>query len=184
MTILEHVPFGDTFLQVAQTFTNELRVRKAVSSGGWIFSKWSSEILVKQLADWQKHYLPVSVKGKTVLDVGAGEGETAFFFLSHGAEKVICIECDGEKASNLQKNSFNHNIESYFRKFNLTDLDKRFDFLKMDIEGYEEALLGVNLHAPAVIEVHGLQLVDKFRDAGYRMEKAPSGLCRYAFWKC
>jgi len=44
-----------------------------------------------ELDMWHKHYLPI---GQTVLDVGAGCGETALFYLKHGAQRVICIEAD------------------------------------------------------------------------------------------
>ncbi len=62
--------------------------------------------------------------------------------------------------------------------------------MQMDIEGYEEALLGVELSVPAVIEVHGLQLRDKFLKKGYRISYSNFDVergfacCSYAFWKC
>jgi hypothetical protein len=37
--------------------------------------------------DWKKNYLPISVNNLVVLNVGAGEGEIARFFLANGAEK-------------------------------------------------------------------------------------------------
>jgi hypothetical protein len=60
----------------------------------------------------------------------------------------------------------------------------------MDIEGYEEALLGVKLETPAAIEVHGLQLCDKFEAAGWRIKALNEecekgyGCTKYAYWQC
>jgi len=61
--------------------------------------------------------------------------------------------------------------------------------MKMDVEGYEEALLDVELTRPAVIEVHGLQLRDKFQQKGYRIAyneitaKKYECIC-FAYWMC
>lgn len=44
---------------------------------------------------WEKYYLPpFPLYGKTILDVGAGCGETAFFYILYGAKKIIAIEPD------------------------------------------------------------------------------------------
>ena len=39
------------------------------------------------------------VRGKTVLDVGAGCGETAFFYRLYGAKKVVAIEADRKESA-------------------------------------------------------------------------------------
>lgn len=54
-------------------------------------------LLLLEVGDWKKHYLPVDIKGKTVLDVGAGCGETALFYFMNGARKVIAVERDPVK---------------------------------------------------------------------------------------
>jgi predicted RNA methylase len=104
-----------------------------------------------------------------VLDVGAGEGETARFFLEHGAKSVICIEKNINCAKWLRKNAECHPISYFIKPFELNDLNMNFDFLKMDIEGYEEMLLDkhVVIQKPCVVEVHGLQLWDRFQELGY-----------------
>src|SRR5207245_11276968 len=62
-------------------------------------------LLEKELVEWHKWYLPQkSIEGKTVLDVGAGCGETAFFYLKHGAQHVICVEPAGEALQMVMKN--------------------------------------------------------------------------------
>ena len=141
--------------------------------------------------DWDKHYLPISVRNLVVLDVGAGEGETARFFLQKGAAKVICIEPSHDSFKYLKRNSVSHPIVPINKFFEMSDLlTQSFDFLKMDIEGYEESLLETELIKPAVVEVHGLQLRDKFQKVGWRIEyqrvediKGYS-CTTYAYWKC
>lgn len=141
-------------------------------------------MFASQYDDWVKHYLPLSLKGKTVLDVGAGEGETAKFYLEHGVRKVICIEPDTQSFRLLQVNAANWPIECCNKKFDISDLNRSFDFMKMDIEGYEEELLNAEFDKPCVIEVHGLQLRDKFENAGYittyGSQKAAGCIC-YAY---
>lgn len=141
--------------------------------------------------DWSKYYLPIDVRGLTILDIGAGEGETAKFFLDHGAAKVICIEPEPTALKILQTNALNHpgKIVIYPKPFELSDLSIKHDFMKMDIEGYEEALLTIEqLPAPSVIEIHGLQLRDKFRKQKYRIDDSPTvngiGCTSFAYWKC
>lgn len=138
------------------------------------------------------NYLPIDVRGLTVLDVGAGEGETALFYLAHGAKKVICVEANPACFNNLVANSKKHNIVPVLEPFNIEMLNEHdFDFMKCDIEGYEEMLLDTELVKPAVIEVHGLQLRDKFKAKGFRIGKRFlergeywSISTSYAFWKC
>ena len=139
-------------------------------------------------SDWVEHYKPVDLAGKVVLDLGAGEGESARFFLEHGARKVICIEADPKAYENLAKNAqkFPNQLTAIYGYFNLGHLDLEYDFLKCDIEGYEEVLLDVELKTPSVIEVHGLQLKDKFQAKGYRIDKNfnMAGYITYAYWNC
>jgi hypothetical protein len=92
---------------------------------------------------WEENYLPVSVKGKTVLDVGAGCGETSAFYIAHGASKVVAIEPDKRAYSlllrNIKANSLN--VVPIKKPFELSDLLIPHDLLKIDAEGAEVALL-------------------------------------------
>jgi len=89
-----------------------------------------------ELDMWHKHYLPI---GQTVLDVGAGCGETALFYLKHGAQRVICIEADKTALELLVKNFGSDDRVSI--------VSARVDSIKIDIEGDEENLV-VESHFP------------------------------------
>lgn len=108
---------------------------------------------------WETYYHPVPLNGKTVLDIGAGCGETAAFFISHGARKVICIEPDDLSFRYLQENIVANGLNAVpIRKaFELRDLLVAHDFLKVDAEGAEALLLGYqgNL-GDCAIEAHSI----------------------------
>lgn len=168
---------------VHRRFLSELKKAK------WQFSDRRLGLLFGE--DWDKYYLPIDVSDLTILDVGAGEGETAKFFLDRGAAKVICIEPEPTALKTLAKNALNHpgKLEVHAKFFELTDLSIKHDFMKMDIEGYEEILLDLlELPSPSVIEVHGLQLRDKFRKHKYRIDDTSTvngmGCASFAYWNC
>ena len=184
------LPFSRTF----KNYFIEKREKKelAIALAGWSFSAFRVGMIKTETTDWEKHYLPIDLRGKIVLDVGAGEGETAMFFLNHGASKVVCVESCADATKHLLVNEGNHpgRITAINDKFQLSHLKIPHDFLKMDIEGYEEVLLGVKLETPAAVEVHGLQLSDKFEAAGWRIKPMNEecakgyGCVKYAYWRC
>ena len=120
---------------------------------------------------WEKHYLPeFSLDGKTILDVGAGCGETAYLYFQHGAKRVIAIEIDPAQVEVLKRNSdlnsWNNGtreLKIISRAFELHDLTReKFDFAKIDIEGGEADLLKLDeISFPLVMEAHGIELRDK-----------------------
>jgi len=123
---------------------------------------------------WRRWYAPVSVRGKDVLDVGAGCGETAYFYFKRGARKVICVEPDRAAIECLTENAARHswNVEIAHEAFRLDMLrEYRFDFMKMDGEGCEKELLQLNkLPTRAVVESHSPQLTDELtRQLGARV---------------
>jgi predicted nicotinamide N-methyase len=68
------------------------------------------ELLWREWQSWKSWYLPPwSLKGKTVLDVGAGCGETALFYYLHGASRVIAIEPQSSLTHLLRKNMARNN---------------------------------------------------------------------------
>jgi len=157
-------------LSFSHTFKTWLRMR-TFNKKGWHFSEVRLGMYAGEYDDWEKYYLPISVTGLTVLDVGAGEGETALFFLEHGAKGVICIEPHYASYLRLRENAKDKPIVCLNKRFSLKDLNLPFDFMKMDIEGYEEILLSAQFDKPCAVEVHGLQLRDKFARAGYSIIK-------------
>jgi predicted nicotinamide N-methyase len=89
-----------------------------------------------ELELWHRAYLPV---GKTVLDLGAGCGETAQFYLNHGAEKVISIESDSNCYNMLRSNFANDH--------RVIPILAHIDSIKCDIEGGERDLV-IETHFP------------------------------------
>ena len=120
---------------------------------------------LKEMKEWESEYLPKGgVEGKTVLDVGAGCGETALFFFNHGAKKVICIEPDPQKQRMILRNAqkLKWDVEIVCRGFRLSDMDRAFDFAKIDCEGCEAALLSLPCLPPLSMEIHGKNLAKSF----------------------
>ena len=181
-----HIPFSRSIRYVV----NKKMLEKKLNKERWVFSGPTVVLILNESVSWERYYLPVPVKDKVVLDVGAGEGETARFFLEHGAKRVTCIESNQKAFCSLRRNSLDHDsITAVFKRFSASDLEAfPCDFLKVDIEGCEECLLDVQLSVPAVIEVHGLQLRDRFRVKGYRIDDSRScdeaNLFSYAYWMC
>jgi SAM-dependent methyltransferase len=122
-------------------------------------------MLAREWPLWRRWYAPVSVRGKDVLDVGAGCGETAYFYFKQGARKVICVEQDRAAIECLTENATRHswNVEIVHEAFRLDMLrEYRFDFIKMDGEGCEKELLQLSkLPTTAVVESHSPQLTDE-----------------------
>jgi len=108
---------------------------------------------------WTEYYLPrFPLAGKTVLDVGAGCGETAYFYLIHGAKKVICTEPNIRRSNLIRENARRNdwNVEVVRQPFEVEMMESyEFDFMKMDCEGCESELLSLRKLPPCAIEVHG-----------------------------
>jgi hypothetical protein len=180
-----HIPLSRTF----KTYLKERQFNQHLEKNKWTFSPFRKSMLLNEIPDWEQYYLPINIKNLTILDVGAGEGESAHFFLEHGAKQVICVELNSFCFPNLIQNSKNHNIVPILKPYSnklLTSL--HFDFIKMDIEGYEAQILKTHLPTPAVIEVHGLPLIEKFKRKGYIQQPINSEMetvhhTQYFYWK-
>lgn len=94
-------------------------------------------IVMRELDMWHEKYLPC---GKNVLDIGAGCGETALFYLNHGAERVVCIEGDNKALTHLHWNFSND------PRVKIVPL--LIDHIKIDVDGAEEGML-LETHSPA-----------------------------------
>ena len=183
---MRKVPFQGTI----QNYLRAAQLKHDLAKEGWLFSPYRFNMILKQTPEWQRHYLHFSVCQKVVLDVGAGEGETARLFLQFGAKRVICIEPEESAFRWLKNNAATHRdlLEIYQKQFTLADLQRPFEILKMDTEGYEECLLGIKLKIPAVVEVHGLPLVERFKKDGWYIEPLNAevakgyGCTNYAYW--
>jgi len=131
----------------------------------------------------------VDYKDKVVLDLGADYGSTAYYFLKHGAKRVVAVEGDPPLASQLLTNYDNHpQVECVY---GWIDAPKGIEFLirrycahpscdlaKVDIEGAEKHIAMVDPQwllsiREWLIEVHKkedyVQLVKVFRDLGFRV---------------
>lgn len=118
-----------------------------------------ADCIRKEYAAWKYWYLPPDgLQGKTVLSAGCGCGEDMAFFFANGAKRVIGIELDPIAASLCARNmDANHwNAELHNEPFKVEHLEVPHDFLKMDIETAERALLDptVTTLGPARIELH------------------------------
>ena len=136
-----------------------------------LIKQWAWMLLV-EWPTWQKLYTLIPLEGKTVLDVGAGCGETALIFHLLGASKIIAIEPNKHAISCLAENAKVNGwkIEIVPEYFNLKHLRYDFDFMKMDIEGAESILLdATDFHKPAIVEVHSKHTLKKFLARGYKL---------------
>ncbi len=117
--------------------------------------------------DFQKYYkAPFPLKDKVVLDVGAGNGETALLWFSNGAKKVLCIESNPSAFSVLKENSNKNswNVELFNEKLSAERVrNLQFDYMKCDCEGGETELLKLDSLKPSVIEAHSPQLISAFQ---------------------
>jgi len=128
--------------------------------------------MVEQWRDWTKHYLPnFSLQGKTVLDVGAGCGETALFYLFYGVEKLVLVEPDPQCIKYLSKNAKinSWNAEILNEPFSLEHLKIKHDFMKMDCEGCEKHLLHAEEIKPCAVEVHCSEIKTAFLQKGFKV---------------
>ncbi|MGI0080718.1 MAG: 50S ribosomal protein L11 methyltransferase [Nitrososphaerales archaeon] len=121
-----------------------------------------TKLLVTELEIWKKWYLPpFSLEGETVLDAGAGCGETAAFYLAQGARKVVAVEIDPVAFDLLRRNvvSNSMNVEAYNESFSERFLSPNIDFAKIDVEGSEIFLLNLErIDIPCLVETHSQEV--------------------------
>jgi SAM-dependent methyltransferase len=116
-------------------------------------------VLERELSMWHLYYLPREpLQGRTVLDLGAGCGETAQFFLNHGAGKVVCVEPESKCLEYLRKNFGNDPRVEIVSDF--------IDHIKIDIEGAEEGMV-FEAHFPVKVR----KLSGSPRETLWRIEK-------------
>lgn len=139
---------------------------------GWRFAMYYGFIYLQEsVKDWQYYLPPGGVEGKTVLDLGGGCGETAKFFLDHGAKKVIVVEPNPLCFDFLDYNAERHEeLVVLKEKAKLPHLGLVCDLVKMDIEGYEAMFLPYldDLNIDIVLEAHSNYIVDQFLLRGFK----------------
>ncbi len=128
---------------------------------------------------WETHYVPdSSLKGKVVMDVGAGCGESVLFFLEHGARRVVAVEPWAPARDMLVKNVTKNGwpVEVVGLPFNLDMLERYpHDFLKVDAEGDEVVLADVATEhiSPCAVESHSAEITAKLMKAHPRFRRSP-----------
>jgi hypothetical protein len=132
--------------------------------------RMASMFIAEYNGTWKARYAPpFSLSEKTVLDVGAGCGETAYFYITKGARKVVAVEANREKANLIRLNAVTNgwNVEVVHETFSIDLLDSiPHDFLKIDIEGGERALLSYDDKlGDFVMETHGEELTQMLANA-------------------
>ena len=126
-------------------------------------------IALREWIDWGSHYRPpFPLENKTVMDIGAGCGETILFFATKGCCDFIAIEPNATCAELIKQNAELNRlkVEIINDVFKPEHLELNYDFIKCDCEGGEEILLGKKIK-PVALEVHGTNLIDKFIKEGY-----------------
>lgn len=147
-----------------------------VSKNGFTFTldpKYAT-IVVTEFADWDTHYCPpFSLKNRTVIDVGAGCGETIMYYALKGCRNFIAIEPNPCYADLLMKNSERNclTVKVHNDIFRKEHLEEQFDFMKCDCEGGESILLQQEKCKPVSLEVHGDELRKKFMKRGFKIVK-------------
>lgn len=136
-----------------------------------------AELMAREYPDWGYYLPPYNLRNKVILDIGAGCGETARYYLLNGALKVICIDNDDICLNYLKINSKNFNIDIIGESFKLEHLKLNYDICKMDIEGYEvllinaydNGLLNIKELKPMIIECHSQYCINRFKEMGFRI---------------
>lgn len=131
-----------------------------------VLSRDRAGMMLYEWGTWTRCYAPrgFDFGGKTVLDVGAGEGETVELYRTLGAKNFICVEPDPRRAARLRENSAKNGWEAEVceEPFSPKFLERKFDFMKMDCEGCESALVGKPPTFPCVLETHGASTTEAF----------------------
>jgi 2-polyprenyl-3-methyl-5-hydroxy-6-metoxy-1,4-benzoquinol methylase len=125
--------------------------------------------LETEWADWNTYYRPpFPLENKTVIDIGAGCGETILFFALKGCRNFIAIEPNEKCVDMIQQNAKSNglNIKTINDCFKPEHLELSYDYIKCDCEGGEEILLGKK-NKPVSLEVHGAKMVERFGEEGY-----------------
>ena len=143
--------------------------------GGWRFNTPYGLLYISEHNKWNTDYTPPGgLNGKRVLDVGAGCGESAMWFLAQGARQVLCVENNEECRRYLEQNArLNRGVRVLNGSFNTDEhLWYHVDLVKMDIEGYEILFADwldthPDFNVDIVLEAHNIYMKDRFLRLGF-----------------
>jgi len=143
--------------------------------GLWRFSIPYGLLYIAEHAQWNTDYTPPGgLVGKRVLDVGAGCGETAMWFLDQGARQVLCVENGSEARRYLERNArLNKGVSVLVGGFSPGEhLWYHVDLVKMDIEGYEVLFADwlethPDYNVDVILEAHSVYVKDRFLKLGF-----------------
>jgi len=143
------------------------------------------EILPIYRENYDECWGNTSYLGKTILDLGADYGSTAYYFLKKGAKKIVAVEGDTSLALKLARNYGKDPKVTCVQKWisNARDIEELIesypsDMVKVDIEGAEKHIANISLETLLsvkewLIEVHTKQVYDelskKFLDSGFKV---------------
>jgi hypothetical protein len=167
-------------LKLLLTEVKSIKDRVVTLKDGWKLDVLCASCLARETTAWKYYLPPFSLEGKTVLDIGAGCGETARFFLKNGAKRVLCVEKNQKYTPYLFENQIiDSRIEVFPEGFNPNHLLKLdYDFVKIDIEGYETLILnwirdGIISKSddlkPTILETHSTYIEDEFKKLGFKI---------------
>jgi hypothetical protein len=128
--------------------------------------------MIYEFVEWHRDYkFPSSLENKTILDIGAGCGETIFFFALNGCRNFIAVEPNPQCADLIRKNAEKNslNVKIFNDTFRKNHLNENFDFIKCDCEGGESILLEEEISKPIALEVHGEVLIKKFQEKHFKI---------------
>ena len=132
-------------------------------------------ILFKEILAWERWYGEDRLMDKTVMDAGAGCGETLWWFARQGARNFIAIEPDPTCIPYLEENARLNGwqvtiINEILRP---EHLKIPHDFVKIDVEGGEKVLLDgsveklgrciIEMHPPFIGDAVCQRIVEKFK---------------------
>lgn len=133
-------------------------------------------------------YWRIDVRGKRVLDIGAGIGDSPIYFSIAGAKEVVAVEVDSKKVElmreNLKANSINNVIvvdkgvgikddENYISWPKLISNYGPFDVAKIDCDGCEKIIVPYIKEIPSLLiewDYNYKDIVSNLTKNGYKVK--------------
>lgn len=114
-----------TQLEVLSATSSEITIRDVEKDWKLVLDRKHGLDLLGECLAYRRYYLPsFPLEGKTVLDIGAGGGETAYVFLKAGAKEIVSVEADPYVERYLRGNAERNgwNIRVFIEPFALNHL--------------------------------------------------------------